>query len=134
MITSNKKLGNNFESAFCKILFEEGFWCHNLAQNQAGQPADVIAVRNGKAYLIDCKFCTNNKFQFSRLEENQQTAMTLWENCNNGEGWFALSLNDGRVFMLPYNLMISLSLRQSFASEQVITQMGVPLEKWLLDY
>ena len=94
----------------------------------------MIAVRDGKAYLIDCKFCTNNKFQFSRLEENQQTAMTLWENCNNGEGWFALSLNDGRVYMLSYNLMISLSLSRSFASEKLITQMGVPLEKWLLDY
>ena len=134
MITSNKKIGNTFESDFCDLLYEHGYWAHNLTQNASGQPADVIAVRDGRAYLIDCKFCTNNKFQFSRLEENQQTAMTLWENCNNGEGWFALSLNDGRIFMLSHNLMISLSLRQSFASEQVITQMGVPLEKWLLDY
>ena len=40
---TNKKLGNSFESTFCEILFQQGFWCHNLAQNQAGQPADVIA-------------------------------------------------------------------------------------------
>ena len=61
---TNKKLGNSFESVFCEILFQQGFWCHNRAQNQAGQPADVIAVRDGKAYLIDCKFCTNNKLVF----------------------------------------------------------------------
>lgn len=41
----NKKLGNNFETEFCEILSAHGFWVHNLAQNQAGQPADVIAVK-----------------------------------------------------------------------------------------
>ena len=58
---SNKKLGNSFESELCEILSMYGFWCHNLAQNSAGQPADVIAVRNGKAYLIDCKVCSTDK-------------------------------------------------------------------------
>lgn len=59
---SNKKLGNDFESEFCKILSEHGYWCHNMAQNAAGQPADVIAVKDTIAYLIDCKVCSNDKF------------------------------------------------------------------------
>ena len=57
-MSNNKKLGNDFESRFCEILYSEGFWVHNLAQNSAGQPADVIAARNGKTYLIDCKVCS----------------------------------------------------------------------------
>ena len=131
---TNKKIGNDFESDFCEILFEQGFWTHNLAQNASGQPADVLAVRNSKSYLIDCKFCANNRFQFSRLEENQQMSMTLWKNCNNGEGWFALSLNDGRVYMLYHSLMIALSLNQSSINEELITHYGTPLEKWLLNH
>ena len=52
---SNKKIGNGFEAEFCEKLFQNGYWVHNLAQNAAGQPADVIAVRNGVAFLIDSK-------------------------------------------------------------------------------
>ena len=59
-MATNKKLGNTFEAELCEILFEEGFWAHNLAQNQAGQPADVLAARNGRTYLIDCKVCSEN--------------------------------------------------------------------------
>ena len=66
---SNKKSGNQFEATLCEILAEEGFWCHNLAQNSAGQPADVIAVKNGEAYLIDCKVCSRGRFSFDRIEE-----------------------------------------------------------------
>lgn len=84
---TNKKLGNSFESVFCEILFQQGFWCHNLAQNQAGQPADVIAVRDGKSYLIDCKVCSRGRFPFSRIEDNQHTAMRAWQESGNGTGW-----------------------------------------------
>ena len=52
---SNKKIGNDFEAELCEMLSLYGFWCHNLAVKSEGQPADVIAARNGKAYLIDCK-------------------------------------------------------------------------------
>ena len=64
---TNKKAGNLFEQEFCEILFENGFWVHNLAQNASGQPADVIAVKKGRALLIDCKVCDTNGFSFSRI-------------------------------------------------------------------
>ena len=54
-MSNNKKLGNDFESRFCEILYSEGFWVHNLAQNSAGQPADVIAARNGKTLQSERK-------------------------------------------------------------------------------
>ena len=93
-MASNKKLGNDFETALCEALSQRGYWAHNLAQNQAGQPADVIAVKNSHAYLIDCKVCSSNGFPLSRVEENQDLAMQLWKYCGNGEGWFALKLGD----------------------------------------
>lgn len=40
---SNKKNGNPFEEGFCGLIALHGFWAHNMAQNQVGQPADVIA-------------------------------------------------------------------------------------------
>lgn len=128
---SNKKLGNDFESQFCELLFRYGFWCHNLAQNQVGQPADVLAVRNGKAYLIDCKVCVNDTFPFSRIESNQHTAMTLWKQSGNDYGWFALRLNDNSVYMIDHDLMIALSLNQSSINRDLITHYGLPLERWL---
>ena len=131
---SNKKVGNDFEADLCEILFANGFWAHNLAQNQAGQPADVIAVRNGKAYLIDCKVCLKNRFNLSRVEENQQCSMELWKDCKNGEGWFALLLNDGRVYMLDQSSITTLSLHQSSINEKLITSHGIPLNQWMLDY
>lgn len=133
-MASNRKVGNDFESDLCEIFAEHGFWVHNFAQKIAGQPADVIAVRNGKAYLIDCKFCSNNRFPFSRVEENQQWSMTVWKNCKNGEGWFALSLKDGRVYMLYHSLVIALSLHQSSLNEELITHYGIPLEQWIFDH
>ena len=128
---SNKKLGNDFESQFCEILFEQGFWCHNLAQNQVGQPADVIAVRNGKAYLIDCKVCINDIFPFSRIESNQHTAMTLWKQSGNDYGWFALQLSNKDIYMIDHEWMIALSLNQSSINRDLITHYGLPLGRWL---
>lgn len=52
-MANNRKLGNSFEAEFCQMLFDRGFWAHNLAQNNAGQPADVIAVRDKIALLDD---------------------------------------------------------------------------------
>lgn len=129
---SNKKLGNDFEAQFCEILFEEGFWCHNLAQNQAGQPADVIAVRNGKAYLIDCKVCSNGKFALSRMEDNQDLAMELWRRCGNGDGWFAIRLEDKSIYMIPhYIIKAMLKKNKSDMSEFEITMNGYTILEWI---
>lgn len=128
---TNKKLGNDFESTFCEILFLHGFWCHNLAQNQAGQPADVIAVRNGKAYLIDCKVCSRGRFSFSRIEDNQHCAMSAWKESGNGVGWFAL-LCAGHIFMVDYDTLKKLSAVQSGISYSQMCFHGETLEKWLV--
>ena len=126
---TNKSLGNSFESELCNLLFQEGFWAHNLAQNQSGQPADVIAVKNSVSYLIDCKVCSNGKFPFSRVEENQDLSMTLWEMCGNGQGWFALKVRDD-VFMFPYAVIVRYRANQAGLNEREIRN-GIPFERWV---
>lgn len=126
---SNKKIGNGFEAEFCEKLFQHGYWVHNLAQNAAGQPADVIAVKNGVPYLIDCKVCSGKTFSLSRIEENQDLSMTLWEMCGNGQGWFALLLED-EVFMIPHVVINRYRKRQASFNEREIRD-GIPLDLWI---
>lgn len=127
----NKKLGNDFETEFCNILFSEGFWVHNMAQNAAGQPADVIAVRNGDSFLIDCKVCLSNTFPFSRIESNQHSAMTVWRQSGNKEAWFALQLSNKDVYMISHRVMTVMSLKQSSIGEDFIIHYGIPLGRWI---
>lgn len=129
-MSNNKKLGNDFESRFCEILYSEGFWVHNLAQNSAGQPADVIAARNGKTYLIDCKVCSNRGFALSRMEENQDLSMELWKDTGNGEGWFAVLIGE-QIVMIPHFTVKALRAAQSHMNELELREYGTPLEKWL---
>jgi Holliday junction resolvase len=127
---SNKSLGNGFERELCERLSKEGFWVHNLTQNSAGQPADIIAVQDGYAYLIDCKVCSNDKFPFSRIEENQDLAMTLWRDCGNGQGWFALKLED-EIYMFPHSLIEACREVQSGFDKQEIKG-GIPIGAWVM--
>lgn len=127
---TNKKIGNDFESDFCEILFNKGFWTHNLAQNASGQPADVIAARNGKTYLIDCKVCSVRGFALSRMEENQDLSMELWKSTGNGEGWFAVLIGE-QIVMIPHFTVKALRATQSHMNELELREYGTPLEKWL---
>lgn len=126
----NKKIGNDFEQELCERLSEYGFWTHNLAMNKAGQPADIIAVKNKIAYLIDAKVCSNDIFPLSRVEENQDLAMDLWKECGNGQGWFALLLGE-QVYMLSHYVIKAYRERQSSLSAKEIFELGTPLEKWV---
>lgn len=104
-----------------------------MAQNAAGQPADVIAAKNSKAYLIDCKVCSTDKgFALKRMEDNQDLAMKLWEECGNGQGWFAIKLPTNDIFMLPHFYIKAQAQTQSYLSPGEIYEMGKPLEKWVM--
>ena len=128
---TNKKLGNNFEQELCEKLSEYGFWTHNLAMNKAGQPADILAVRNRIAHLIDAKVCSSRGFALSRIEENQELAMTLWDECGNGQGWFALKVPTGEIYMIPHICIQAYKSRQSSLSFSEIHELGKPLGKWV---
>lgn len=127
---NNRKLGNSFEDELCDTLSGYGFWTTRLNQSKAGQPADVIAARNKVSYLIDAKVCSDNKFPLSRIEENQDLAMSLWKECGNGIGWFALKLGT-QIYMLSHYVITSYWHRQSSLSAKEIFELGMPLEKWV---
>ena len=104
---NNKQAGNNFEREFCEQLASDGFWAHFMGGNKNGQPADIIAVKNEIAYLIDAKDCKNDVFEFRRIEDNQDMAMIKWEMCGNNQGLFALNTSKG-VYMLRYGVVQTL--------------------------
>ena len=101
---NNKQAGNEFEREFCEMLSKDGFWSHFMGGNRNGQPADIIAVRNGFGYLIDAKDCKNDRFVLSRIEDNQHMAMRKWELCGNNQGLFALNTSKG-IYMLTYGMV-----------------------------
>lgn len=129
-MASNKQLGTTFEEEFGWFLARNGFWVHLLTQNAAGQPADIIAVKDGKALLIDCTVCEKDLFRMERIEENQWTSMELWRRCGNGEGWFALKTSDGGVFMFSLEEMERRSLFSWVLSHKNILS-GEPAEAWV---
>ena len=131
-MASNKKLGNNFENELSRILFDAGFWVHRLNQNEAGQPADMIAVKGGFPFLIDCKVCsTRTGFRFNRVEDNQEVAMSMWESRGNGTGWFALKTQSGDIYMLSLGNIQMLRKHQVAMKEDEIKSFCLTLNEWI---
>jgi Holliday junction resolvase len=104
---SNKSVGTQFERAFAEMLAARGFWAHCMKDNKNGQPFDVIAAKDGEAYVFDCKDCQGDAFQLSRIEENQHNAMTLWEQTGNHPGLFAIRFGE-RIYLVPHRMLIIL--------------------------
>jgi Holliday junction resolvase len=127
--TVNRTVGGHFEEELCELLAENGWWAHNMAQNQVGQPADVIAVKDNIAVLIDCKVCLGNRFPLSRIECNQEGAMTLWEARGNAYCYFAMKMADGEIYMVHYD---DLCLQQ-FHGQKTITEFSgySTFEEWV---
>ena len=129
---NNKQAGNNFEREFCEQLARDKFWAHFMGGSKNGQPADIIAVRNEHAYLIDAKDCQNDRFVLSRIEDNQHMAMRYWEMCGNNQGIFALNTSKG-VYMLRYGVVQVLEIAGiKSLNMQAIEQYCTPYEEWRL--
>ena len=127
---SNRATGNKAEKEFCKLLADKGFWAHNMAQNSAGQPADIHAARNGRSYLIDAKDCsTDQGFMFSRIEPNQRSAMLLWEMCGNSPAQIAIKYN-GQWWMFWLGYLLSLEQRglKRLTTSEIVS--GLTFEEW----
>lgn len=101
---SNKKNGTVFERDFAELLSGEGFWAHCLKDNANGQPFDVIAAKNKRTYVFDCKDCATERFVLSRIEENQHNAMKLWSETGNQQGMFAIKFS-GRIYLVPHGML-----------------------------
>jgi len=103
---SNKKAGNDFEDQFAELAGSKGFWAHRMTANVDGQPADVIICKNNVPILVDCKDCKNNVFKLSRIEENQELAMTKWIEQGNKYALFALKIEND-VWLIPFMILMN---------------------------
>ena len=127
----NKKLGNDFEQELCQILAGAGYWTHNFASKKNGQPADIIAVKNGEAYLIDAKVCMYEVFPFRRIEENQHLSMGLWIECGNIEPYFALKARN-EIYMVDYTTVMDLIRKgKKQLNLEDMNKYGTRLATWL---
>ena len=101
---NNKKLGTCFERDYCEELSKQGYWVHFMSPDGRGsQPFDIIAVKNGQAYAIECKTLTSDKntFTINRLEMNQIFAFEKWMMCGNKEPLIAVKWRD-KVILIAY--------------------------------
>lgn len=91
---NNKKLGTEWEHKVCEYLSKNGYWAHFIVPDARGaQPFDIIAVKDGEAFAIDCKTCVSNTFNISRLEDNQIMAFGKWLACENSNAFIAVEHN-----------------------------------------
>lgn len=131
-MVSNKAAGTRFEKELAGILADHWFWVHLFQDNKNGQPCDVIAAKNGRAYLIDCKDCQSEIFPLSRIEENQYNAMILFSMMGNAPGMFAIRFPDRQIYLMPYTKLQELQ-EAGFKriNETVCRTQGITLEQWL---
>ena len=127
----NKKLGNKFEKELSEILYDAGYWVHLLNQNKNGQPADIIAVKDGGAYLIDAKVCSYEVFPFRRIEDNQHLAMDMWIECGNLTPQFALKCRN-EIYMVSYSTIKDLMRKgKKQLNLEDMNKYGTRLATWL---
>lgn len=102
---NNKKLGTDFERQVCKTLTGFGYWVHFMTpDNRGAQPFDIIAVKNGRAFAIECKTLADSKKSFSidRLEDNQIVAFEKWLSCGNGMPQIWVQ-HKGEIYVIWYS-------------------------------
>lgn len=101
---NNKSKGNIFEEDVAKKLSKLGHWCTLLqgAKGTNAQPADIIACKDNKVWLIDCKTLVNTSgnFTLERAEQNQILAYKRFKKCGN-ENYFYAILWENDVYLVP---------------------------------
>ena len=132
MSASNRSAGAAFERAFAGALHGYGFWVHPLRQSDAGQPADIIACRGGRTWLIDCKACLRGRFELSRVEENQTLAMDEFQKRGGGTAWFAVSIRGG-VWMISFDVVRELIAagKGSVGAAAFGETLGMSVDEWV---
>lgn len=98
---NNKVLGDSFEKEYAKILRERGYWVTFLTpkKNIGSQPCDLIAIKDDKPILIDCKTCKTHLFPINRIEENQRQAFKRYSKCGNTKFILAIKYNN-RIYKI----------------------------------
>lgn len=103
---NNKTIGTEFEDEFCKLLKNCGYWVHFMHPSASGsQPCDIVAAKDGEAYLFDCKTCKDNVFRIDRLEDNQIFAFYVFAKAGNYKSYIAIKHNDKVYLVSSWQLL-----------------------------
>ena len=132
--TDNRTVGGKFEQELAQVLADNGFWCHVMQQNKAGQPADLIAVKGKFHTLIDCKVISDDGgFPFERIEENQKLAMRMFQRKCSELCYFALKLPDETVWIVSLERLETLRGRgkKRLTENEIRNGQTWSLESWL---
>lgn len=130
---NNKRIGTSFERDMCDYLARKGFWVHFISPDGTGaQPFDIVAVKNGKAYAIDCKTNVSNRFSMQRIEDNQILSFARWKECGNTNPLLAIN-NKGKILWVDYK---SLEILNSIPldEEKLQKKMIKTYDEYLEDY
>ena len=99
---NNKVKGTQFEREVCEELAKRGYWVHFMSPDNTGaQPFDIIAVKYGVAFAMDCKTCDAKVFSINRLEDNQIMAFEKWLSCGNNMP-FLMVKHENVIYCIPY--------------------------------
>lgn len=100
---NNKKRGNDFESRFCEAIAKKWrCWVHFIEPKKDGsQPFDVIAIKDGKPMVFDCKTSAKKVFPISRLEYNQLNAFEMVKRCGCKHIYVAVEYKE-EIYVIPY--------------------------------
>lgn len=114
----NKKRGNLFEKEWLKILKDNRFWA--TYDKGYSQSCDIVAGKNNKILLFECKVCIKDFFNLERVEVNQ----------NDSRKWFELTGNEYAYFVYKIDgLGIYLSRKPIKKPSD-----GIMLERWLKEW
>lgn len=92
MALTNKKNGSKFEVEFLNILKKYKFWAR--LDKGYSQTCDIIAGKNNKIYLFECKVCKTDYFNLTRVEANQNDSRDYFKHCGNDRAYFVYKVND----------------------------------------
>ncbi len=112
--------GLKFQHQFAVYMQTLGYWVYEFPTKHAGQPADLICVKGGRAFLLDTKTCEGIRFPLERIEDNQIMAMRAWREAGNGEAYFIVRTGDG-IWLVTYSRISALISRHRFKSISLST-------------
>ena len=102
---NNKKLGTEFEREVVMLLSQKGYWVHFITPDASGkQPFDIIASRDDRVIVGDCKTSKSKWFGVTRFEENQLTAFEKWFKTGNKSAFVFIKYNE-KIYQIPYRML-----------------------------
>lgn len=102
---NNKRLGTEFEREVVTLLSKRGYWVHFITPDSRGsQPFDIIASKDDRPIVADCKTSSKKWFSISRLEENQIMAFELWFKKGNRYAFVFIKYND-KIYQIPFRMI-----------------------------